>query len=573
MKRKLIFGILFLLILIAGTVCFLLYRAQNAVMMQWKDSIKISLCNWQLPSLKEERKGLSEVLEETIYVDHKISQEEVSANGKDKKLVIRFQDGQRLVDYANGFYADFSSDAVFDFSCSSFWVQITEGDLTIKISREYSTEKNSWEYCRWYFDRFMTDETHLRENGLRLAQSPIDGPQNSYWFSVTGEENYAYAFIPTNTKLFYRILFRYSSDDPEIEQRMNQLLNSFQFFRSQGKAVYTKKHCPIVPEIWSQETREVYQSICDTDVIYWGIFADKMLTLGSETIIPELEEKLEYDFPAVLYYLPYGDPFPVEFMKNYYQNGKIVELTCQLSGYSNEKLFGFTPQLAVYRGLEDETIREMARGAKAFGHPFLFRLNNEMNSDWTNYSGVAVLEDPDIYIEVWRRFYRIFQEEGVDNAIWVFNPNDRDYPPANWNHFMAYYPGDEFVQLIGVTGYNTGTYYKETKNETWREFDDIYDRIQNRTTPYFSEFPWMITEFSSSSIGGDKAKWIHRMFQQIKNYPNIKLAVWFHFADYDPDHPGTVARPYWIDETEETLNAVKEGLPQRPRWPFEKEMD
>ena len=65
----------------------------------------------------------------------------------------------------------------------------------------------------------------------------------------------------------------------------------------------------------------------------------------------------------------------------------------------------------------------------------------------------------------------------MDNAIWIFNPNDRDYPPANWNHFMAYYPGDEFVQLIGITGYNTGTYYKETKNETWREFDEIYDRI------------------------------------------------------------------------------------------------
>lgn len=565
-KKLLLIAIIFIA---AIWGCFSFYNSQNPVVLQWKDSLKMAINNWRIPALKEERHGLPEYANEIVYVNNEISDVSVPISGQDGKKLITWEEGCRLIDYANGFMADFAADAEFDFSCSSFWIQIQEGDVTIKISREYSTEKNSRDYCRWYFDRFMTDSAHLNENGLYLTQEPVERTDGSYWFSVEGQEHYAYAYIPTNTRIFYRILFRYTQDTSQIEERIEQLLDCFQWFRPEGTPAYTREHRLQLPNDWSEETKKVFQTICDTDSVYWGIFADQMLTRGSETIIPQLEQTLEYEFPVVLYYLPYGDPFPVEFMQKNYQKGKLVELTCQLSSYSNEKLFGFTPQLSAYRGLEDETIRAIARGAKEFGHPFLFRLNNEMNSDWTNYSGVTVLEDPDVYIEVWRRFYRIFQEEGVDNAIWIFNPNDRDYPPANWNHFMAYYPGDEFVQLIGITGYNTGTYYKETKNETWREFDEIYDRIQDRMQPYFSEFPWMITEFASSSIGGDKAKWITNMFQQIENYPNIKLAVWFHFADYDPDHPDIAARPYWLDETEETLKAAKQGFKERPKWPFE----
>ena len=67
----------------------------------------------------------------------------------------------------------------------------------------------------------------------------------------------------------------------------------------------------------------------------------------------------------------------------------------------------------------------------------------------------------------------------------------------------------------------------------------------------------MITEFASSSIGGDKAAWIDGMFKALPEYKNIKAAVWFSSADYDGDTP---ARPYWLDETEKTTLAFKVGL-------------
>ena len=113
-----------------------------------------------------------------------------------------------------------------------------------------------------------------------------------------------------------------------------------------------------------------------------------------------------------------------------------------------------------------------------------------------------------------------------------------------------------------MTGYNTGTYYHDVTGEIWRSFPEIYDAIENEYTPYFSGFSWIITEYASSSYGGDKAAWITEMFDCFDDYPNIKVAVWFDAADYDyrPGKEGIAGRPYWLAETEETLNAYKEGM-------------
>ena len=80
--------------------------------------------------------------------------------------------------------------------------------------------------------------------------------------------------------------------------------------------------------------------------------------------------------------------------------------------------------------------------------------------------------------------------------------------------------------------------------------------------PIYKNFPWIITEFATSSIGGDKVKWIDDMFQNINNYPNIKMAFWFNSADYDntKGFETVVARPYWLDETPETTEAFARGL-------------
>ena len=116
--------------------------------------------------------------------------------------------------------------------------------------------------------------------------------------------------------------------------------------------------------------------------------------------------------------------------------------------------------------------------------------------------------------------------------------------------------------MIGVTGYNTGTYYKDVTGEEWRSFTEIYDEVQRTYEPFFSEYPWIITEFASSSVGGNKPLWITNMFKNLHRYPNIKAAVWFSAPDMDmrPGYEGKISRPYMLDETEDTLEAFRRGI-------------
>jgi len=261
-----------------------------------------------------------------------------------------------------------------------------------------------------------------------------------------------------------------------------------------------------------------------------------------------------------MWYRYVGHEFPIEGMMDAYESGKLVEMTYQIGGDFYERNPNFTVLDGDEQMLSD--IRKFARGAKEFGHPFLMRLNNEMNSTWVSYSGHLAMLDPDIFKQNWVTVYRIFEEEGVDNAIWIFNPNDISYPPQKWNTHLAYYPGNEFVHMIGLTGYNTGDYFRDLTGEHWRSFTQIYDRLWNMYKDVYADFPWIITEFACSSVGGDKGQWIKEMFANLPRYKNIKIAVWWSYFDPDPREAtyGTPARRYWLDEKPEYLEAFKRGL-------------
>ena len=91
-------------------------------------------------------------------------------------------------------------------------------------------------------------------------------------------------------------------------------------------------------------------------------------------------------------------------------------------------------------------------------------------------------------------------------------------PPFQWNHPFMYYPGDEFVDIVGMTAYNTGTHYSDI-GETWHSFFILYHEIYDNYRQWFGQ-PLMITEFASASEGGNKAVWISDMFRAFPKNQN-----------------------------------------------------
>ena len=282
----------------------------------------------------------------------------------------------------------------------------------------------------------------------------------------------------------------------------------------------------------------------------------------------EFEEKLGYKFSSFLVYTEFTDKtgayaaayntkvnnYMAKIAKNlqYAQRtGKAIELTLQtpLERKSDKNMI-----YEILNGEYDYFLS--AYGKMLASYPnvtVLMRPFNEMNGDWCNYSAFHTSRDPQIYVELYRYVHSKISESGAKNIIWVWNPNERSFPGYKWNSQDLYYPGDEYVDVYGITGYNTGTYYE---GESWRSFDEIYAPIYERAMR-INEKPIMITEFSCSAIGGDKIKWIEDMFIPLPKYDKIKMGIWWHATDYDGQN---LSRPYFMDTPDGTMDIFDKYL-------------
>ncbi len=477
----------------------------------------------------------------------------------------------KLINHPEGFSIVVPEELVLDNTLAKYITKAANEKFSVTVSAERSPYEDVAEYLSYYQNRFYTNENFLASNNIIKHEDysgttadietriiTLELPENELLpYSV-----YTFAYQHSGDRNFMRYMFRGDEFTESYKEEYLKVLNSYEEIAKSGVNVSTLNPSFKVPSHLDAATRELLMGMQESQDVKFGIFVESVYTKGISETIPAMEEKIGVPFDIVLMYSQIDMELDLVNMQKAIDQGKLIEFTLQISAANNMDMYGYTPMFDVANGKLDDEIRTIAQGIKSLEAPILFRLNNEANSDWTSYSGIVTMSDPEIYIEVWRRIYDIFVEEGVTNTLWIWNPNDRNYPPTDWNNFMCYYPGDEYVQMIGVTGYNTGDYYRSYIGETWRDFEHIYDEVEKAYSPFFSDFPWIITEFASSSHGGDKAQWISDMFTYLPKYENIKAAVWFSYADYDPregkEH--IPARPYWLDETPESLEAYRVGI-------------
>lgn len=370
---------------------------------------------------------------------------------------------------------------------------------------------------------------------------------------VENDKNF-YASIDVSTGENEVITFLFKSNASFQEGEYLDMVKSLEV-EEKTKEPYYKKIKQVKNSSWDEATAEVYEKYFGLNSsLTWGIFEGKALVDSTE--LKEIEAKLDFLFPIVLYYTGFIEgvkehPRVVSVLANASKEKRLVELTLQTveqEAWKGNMIYD------VLDGKYDEFLKNYVEAVVNSQKPVLFRIGNEMNGDWCVYSAHHTSKDTEIYKAFYKYIYKLFEEAGADNIIWVWNPNGKSFPDFKWNDELCYYPGDEFVDVIGMTSYNTGTYYP---GETWTEFDEMYDPIYEKYIDLY-EKPLMITEFASSSVGGDKVAWVQKMFNHITNYERIKVAIWWDGCDWDIE--GNVARPYFIDETDELVKIFKENL-------------
>ncbi|MDQ2651814.1 MAG: glycoside hydrolase family 26 protein [Chloroflexota bacterium] len=183
----------------------------------------------------------------------------------------------------------------------------------------------------------------------------------------------------------------------------------------------------------------------------------------------------------------------------------------------------------IFGGNFDGYIDSWIAGLKEYGKPVYLKFAHEMNGDWTTW-GVGVNgNQPGDYRQAWRYIHNRFTKAGVTNVRWVWNPNIAyNGVPAT---LQDVYPGDEYVDWVGMNGYNWGTsvYWVSWPSQSkWESFSQVFDRTYNQLVA-LSDKPIFIGEFASSEEGGDKARWISdALLEQLPNkYPRVKAISWF----------------------------------------------
>ena len=190
-------------------------------------------------------------------------------------------------------------------------------------------------------------------------------------------------------------------------------------------------------------------------------------------------------------------------------------------------------------GSADKLIARAARRMAERGRPTLLRWGWDMNRDFYKWGGPANNRDSKQYVTAYRRIHGIFADEGADNVSWVWSPNWNSHPDASWNTYQNYYPGDEYVDWAGVSGYAQA----QSPGEI---FDAFY-------ATYASRKPIMITEVSAVDRGGTtKPDWIASFRQWVKQHPAVGAVAWF---DTDT-HPGSKEK-WRVDSTAAALAAYR----------------
>jgi len=217
---------------------------------------------------------------------------------------------------------------------------------------------------------------------------------------------------------------------------------------------------------------------------------------------------------------------------------------------------------SIVAGHWDTYIRAFARSLASYHRPVFLRFAHEMNGDWDQWSG-----QPAEYVAAWRHIHNLFAEEGATYVKWVWCPN------VNWDGFHpfeAYYPGDAYVDWLGLDGYNR-------PRTGWNPFTQIM-RISYEAITALSDKPVMIGETGSAeptpveaAAGDSKAQWITALYRDaVPSMPRIKAVVWFDIDLSQRDASGTSGYDNRIDTSEGARQAFAQAVAPsfyRSSWP------
>lgn len=218
-------------------------------------------------------------------------------------------------------------------------------------------------------------------------------------------------------------------------------------------------------------------------------------------------------------------------------------------------------------GAFDDYLHQYARDIVATGLPLGIRLNHEMNGVWypwseTDGQGNSINSNRvGDFVTMWQHVHDIFAEEGAnDLVIWIWAPNIINNLPATHqpSEFLdGLYPGDDYVDWVGLSGYLRPAYKPENDFTFSYTFDASLAELRRLTKK-----PIFLAEIGASETGGHKAAWVTSLFESLAKPENDDIVgiSWFNMAITTYVEGERATNDWRIESRPDSLAAFIEGL-------------
>jgi hypothetical protein len=182
---------------------------------------------------------------------------------------------------------------------------------------------------------------------------------------------------------------------------------------------------------------------------------------------------------------------------------------------------------SIIDGSHDAYIDMFAKSIQAFGHPVTIRLMHEMNGNWYPWGLGVNGNKPRQYVAAWQHVHDRFAALGVTDVSWMWAPNAVYTGSAP---LAQLYPGDAYVDAVGLSNYNWGHYSHDGFATEWMTFGQLFDE-SIRQVAALTTRPLWVAETGSSDKGGDKAAWVADTLAAVSARSDVAGLVWFDQVD------------------------------------------
>ena len=292
-----------------------------------------------------------------------------------------------------------------------------------------------------------------------------------------------------------------------------------------------------------------------------GIYAPRNLNgLSNPRLAHQTELALNTKFDLVSHYIPWGNQGEEQNFEKVFQQSSDQNYTPFITWEPWASTFDFSKDYAPLReekkifryitqGIFDQYLESVARSVKDFDKTVYLRFAHEFDNPQYPWSPVGE-NSAEEFKAAWKYVVQFFNDQHVQNVQWVWNPWKPD-------KVGAYYPGDDYVDVIGLTALN---YEKLSPSGLPYSFDDLYIPLKDALGASAINKPIILSEFGSLNFEGQQEAWIVEALDSIYlNYPEITGIIFFN-SNIDNNIPVATEELNTLDWSLNELRPIKDKI-------------